>query len=110
MLGVDPRDVSVPVVGGHAGITILPLLSQVLIICWFHHMGMLILKYYLASMTLGADLKPVYLQVTPPSSFTQDETRYLTDRIQNGGTEVVEVQCYLTLLPEVMCNRTPTII
>ncbi|KXZ53861.1 hypothetical protein GPECTOR_6g779 [Gonium pectorale] len=28
LLGVDPRDVSVPVVGGHAGITILPLLSQ----------------------------------------------------------------------------------
>ncbi len=29
ILGVDPRDVSVPVVGGHAGVTILPLLSQV---------------------------------------------------------------------------------
>lgn len=43
-------------------------------------------------MTLGADLKPVYLQVTPPSSFTWDEIKYLTDRIQNGGTEVVEVQ------------------
>ena len=27
--GTDPRDVSVPVIGGHAGITILPLLSQV---------------------------------------------------------------------------------
>jgi malate dehydrogenase len=57
-------------------------------------------------MTLSADLKPVYLQVTPPSSFTQDEIKYLTDRIQNGGTEVVEVQCYLTLLPEVRSNRT----
>lgn len=29
MLGLDPRDVDVPVVGGHAGVTILPLLSQV---------------------------------------------------------------------------------
>lgn len=29
MLGIDPRDVNVPVVGGHAGVTILPLLSQV---------------------------------------------------------------------------------
>ena len=67
---------------------------------------MIILKYYLVSMTLGADLKPVYLQVTPPSSFTQDEIKYLTDRIQNGGTEVLEVQCYLTLLPEVGSNRT----
>lgn len=28
ILGVDPRDVTVPVVGGHAGATILPLLSQ----------------------------------------------------------------------------------
>ncbi|KAM0924926.1 hypothetical protein ACQ4PT_004803 [Festuca glaucescens] len=58
VLGVDPREVSVPVVGGHAGITILPLLSQ----------------------------------VSPPCSFTPDEISYLTNRIQNGGTEVVEAK------------------
>jgi malate/lactate dehydrogenase len=29
VIGVDPEAVNVPVVGGHAGITILPLLSQV---------------------------------------------------------------------------------
>lgn len=29
LLAVDPKDVSLPVVGGHAGVTILPLLSQV---------------------------------------------------------------------------------
>jgi len=29
VLGLDPREVNVPVVGGHAGVTILPLLSQV---------------------------------------------------------------------------------
>lgn len=58
VLGVDPREVDVPVVGGHAGITILPLLSQ----------------------------------VKPPSSFTAEETEYLTNRIQNGGTEVVEAK------------------
>ncbi|RZC87824.1 hypothetical protein C5167_028277 [Papaver somniferum] len=57
VLGVDPREVSVPVVGGHAGVTILPLLSQ----------------------------------VSPPCSFTPEEINALTDRIQNGGTEVVEV-------------------
>ncbi|CAN1317156.1 Malate dehydrogenase, glyoxysomal [Linum perenne] len=51
VLGLDPREVECPVVGGHAGVTILPLLSQ---------------------------------------SFTQKEIDYLTDRIQNGGTEVVE--------------------
>lgn len=29
VLGLDPREVNVPVIGGHAGVTILPLLSQV---------------------------------------------------------------------------------
>lgn len=58
VLGVDPREVDVPVVGGHAGVTILPLLSQ----------------------------------VKPPCSFTKEEIDYLTDRIQNGGTEVVEAK------------------
>lgn len=29
-MSLDPREVDVPVVGGHAGVTILPLLSQVL--------------------------------------------------------------------------------
>jgi malate dehydrogenase len=58
VLGLDPREVEVPVVGGHAGITILPLLSQ----------------------------------IKPPCSFTSEETNYLTSRIQNGGTEVVEAK------------------
>lgn len=58
VLGLDPRNVIVPVVGGHAGVTILPLLSQ----------------------------------VKPPCAFTQKEIEYLTDRIQNGGTEVVEAK------------------
>ncbi|KAJ0980381.1 hypothetical protein J5N97_008636 [Dioscorea zingiberensis] len=58
VLGVNPKDVNVPVVGGHAGVTILPLLSQ----------------------------------VNPPCSFTPEEISYLTDRIQNGGTEVVEAK------------------
>ena len=30
IVGANPTTVSVPVVGGHAGVTILPLLSQVL--------------------------------------------------------------------------------
>lgn len=58
IMGLDPREVDVPVVGGHAGVTILPLLSQVKPLC----------------------------------SFTQKEIDYLTDRIQNGGTEVVEAK------------------
>ncbi|KAF7129419.1 hypothetical protein RHSIM_Rhsim10G0084700 [Rhododendron simsii] len=63
VMGLDPREVDVPVVGGHAGVTILPLLSQ----------------------------------VKPPCSFTPEETDYLTSRIQNGGTEVVEDFLYLFL-------------
>lgn len=42
-MGVDPAQVQVPVVGGHAGITILPLISQVLpgslppcLVRWMH--------------------------------------------------------------------------
>ena len=56
--GFDLKDVDVPVVGGHAGATILPLLSQ----------------------------------TTPAATFTDDELAKLTDRIQNGGTEVVEAK------------------
>ncbi|KAF8017507.1 hypothetical protein BT93_H2627 [Corymbia citriodora subsp. variegata] len=35
VLGLDPREVDFPVVGGHAGVTILPLLSQVKPPCSF---------------------------------------------------------------------------
>jgi len=58
VLGLDPSDISVPVIGGHAGVTILPLLSQ----------------------------------VNPPCLFSLEEISYLTSRIQNGGTEVVEAK------------------
>lgn len=58
VLGLDPKIVDVPVIGGHAGITILPVLSQ----------------------------------AKPSCSFTKDEVEYLTRRIQNGGTEVVEAK------------------
>jgi len=56
--GLDTKDVDVPVIGGHAGVTILPLLSQ----------------------------------TTPATTFTEEEIEKLTDRIQNGGTEVVEAK------------------
>eukprot|EP00244_Chara_vulgaris_P014512 TRINITY_DN9126_c0_g1_i2.p1 TRINITY_DN9126_c0_g1~~TRINITY_DN9126_c0_g1_i2.p1 ORF type:complete len:388 (+),score=69.70 TRINITY_DN9126_c0_g1_i2:72-1166(+) len=56
--GLCPTVVQVPVVGGHAGATILPLLSQ----------------------------------MTPSFSLAKQETEHLTNRIQNGGTEVVEAK------------------
>ena len=33
--GLDVKDVDVPVIGGHAGVTILPLLSQVRAVLYF---------------------------------------------------------------------------
>lgn len=50
-------EVDVPVIGGHAGITILPILSK----------------------------------AKPTVSFSDEEIESLTVRIQNAGTEVVEV-------------------
>lgn len=38
------------------------------------------------------DLHNFFPQVKPPSSFTPQEIEYLTNRIQNGGTEVVEAK------------------
>ena len=55
--GFDNKGITVPVIGGHSGITILPLLSQV---------------------------KDI--------TFTDEEVKNLTFRIQNAGTEVVEAK------------------
>jgi len=56
--GLDPATVNVPVIGGHAGITIIPVLSQ----------------------------------VTPAVTFTDEEIKALTPRIQDAGTEVVKAK------------------
>ncbi len=56
--GLDVSTVNVPVIGGHSGVTILPLLSQ----------------------------------VTPKTSFTDEEIEQLTKRIQTAGTEVVKAK------------------
>jgi malate dehydrogenase len=55
--GIDPRELNIPVIGGHAGASILPVLSQ----------------------------------ATPSvkDKLTQEQIEALTNRIQNGGTEVV---------------------
>ena len=59
--GQDPIDVHVPVIGGHAGITIIPALSQ---------------------------LQPKGVI----DHLSEDEITSLTERIQNAGTEVVQVK------------------
>lgn len=55
--GLNPANVTVPVIGGHSGTTILPLLSQV-----------------------------------EGVTFTEQQIKDLTHRIQNAGTEVVEAK------------------
>jgi malate/lactate dehydrogenase len=54
LLYADVNSMAVPVIGGHAGTTILPLLSQV-----------------------------------PGASFSEEDIKALTHRIQFGGDEVV---------------------
>lgn len=44
------------------------------------------------------NLCSVFMQVNPSCSFTSQEVDDLTDRIQNGGTEVVEVKHFLATL------------
>lgn len=56
--GLDVTKTSVPVIGGHSGNTIVPLLSQ----------------------------------TSPTVQFTKEELDFLTKRIQNAGTEVVEAK------------------
>ncbi|KAK0419600.1 hypothetical protein QR680_014228 [Steinernema hermaphroditum] len=56
--GLDVAKTVVPVIGGHSGVTIIPLLSQ----------------------------------VTPKTTFTEDEAKKLTIRIQDAGTEVVKAK------------------
>ncbi|KAI3899370.1 hypothetical protein MKW92_037392 [Papaver armeniacum] len=62
VLGVDPREVSVPVVGGHAGVTILPLLSQVNPPCSFTPEEVNALTHRIQNgRTEVVEVKPLYL-------------------------------------------------
>ncbi|XP_046820890.1 malate dehydrogenase, mitochondrial [Vespa velutina] len=56
--GLNSQEVVVPVIGGHSGITIIPLLSQ----------------------------------TKPSVSFSESETKKLSERIQEAGTEVVKAK------------------
>lgn len=66
--------------------------------CWCYHIATPISgykTYCLDMLTFIYHCKSsVYrlLQAKPPCSFTSEEVNYLTSRIQNGGTEVVEVR------------------
>ncbi|KAF1896661.1 hypothetical protein Lal_00034360 [Lupinus albus] len=73
---VPVAEVNVPVVGGHAGITILPLFSQV------------------PSRSLAKQF-PSFVKAflaTPQANLDDDVIQALTKRTQDGGTEVVEAK------------------
>ncbi|XP_045465602.1 malate dehydrogenase, mitochondrial isoform X2 [Harmonia axyridis] len=56
--GLNPLEVKIPVIGGHSGVTIIPVISQ----------------------------------ATPSVSFTPEQLKPLTVRIQEAGTEVVKAK------------------
>ena len=111
---LDVSKVKVPVVGGHSGITILPLLSQVYLcrpkyrfvpfpkIPWFCFKPVFFLPYsmqFLIHVHLIHQMASCHnshcfrsFQTQPKTSFTQAEIESLTDRIQNAGTEVVNAK------------------
>lgn len=80
--GLDVSKTNVQVIGGHSGVTILPLLSQV-IVC----------VYITTKMSANSlSLSPLLPLQVPGVTFTNDELDKLTDRIQNAGTEVVNAK------------------
>ena len=105
--GLDLKDVDVPVIGGHAGTTILPLLSQArppsswfpCLTCrqWEHEMRIGLshfLGYIFRPILAMNDLRRCAgrSQTTPKVSFDDAKIDALTKRIQDAGTEVVEAK------------------
>ncbi|CAN6997678.1 unnamed protein product [Brassica rapa subsp. trilocularis] len=66
---VPVAEVNVPVIGGHAGVTILPLFSQ-----------------------FTSQFLSIWLNATPQANLSGDVLTALTKRTQDGGTEVVEAK------------------
>ena len=81
--GLDVTKTSVHVVGGHSGVTILPLLSKVAVV----HVCLSVCLWWEMRVNCYS-----LLQVRPTVSFTDDELEKLTERIQNAGTEVVNAK------------------
>ncbi|CAN6554685.1 unnamed protein product [Malus baccata var. baccata] len=84
VLGLDPREVDVPVVGGHREVDV-PVVRGFFLSCLQN-------KWDAAQARKIQKTVCLCMQVKPHCSFTKEETEYLTNRIQNGGTEVVEAK------------------
>lgn len=80
-------EVNVPVVGGHAGITILPLFSQVTYLSLMLWLLLIILLCYIPQRDLFDNI-----QASPQANLSDDLIKTLTKRTQDGGTEVVEAK------------------
>ena len=75
-----------PVVGGHAGITIVPLLSQVG--AWLNSSSPGKVPVVVVGLLLIPPEHCCWLQTQPPLKLSEEELAKLTNRIQNAGTEV----------------------
>lgn len=71
---LDVTQVNVPVIGGHSGVTILPVLSQV------------------REGGRGVWACVITSPLQAGCTFSDEERAALTDRIQNAGTEVVNAK------------------
>lgn len=82
-----------PVVGGHAGITILPLFSQVNDLFSFDFfVGLSVYTSGLIVALLLIMFICYVQQATPTANLPHDVLTALTKRTQDGGTEVVEAK------------------
>ena len=90
--GLDVMKTQCPVIGGHSGVTILPLLSQVSQSAYNEVQARLItmvkeiLTFYLLPFVTPS------IQNSPKVTFSTEELEKMTDRIQNAGTEVVNAK------------------
>ena len=88
LLGIEPKAVAVPVVGGHAGITILPILSQAR-------------NFHLRTVFVIAEhgINMLRCQAEPRLDLTPAQAKALTERIQDAGTEVVKAKVKFSISP-----------
>ncbi|KOB77995.1 Malate dehydrogenase [Operophtera brumata] len=96
--GVDPRSVSIPVIGGHSGITIIPVLSQSKPAVKLNDQAKIsaLTERIQEAGTeghSGVTINPMRSQSQPPVKLNdQAKISALTERIQEAGTEVVKAK------------------
>lgn len=87
-----------PVIGGHSGVTILPLLSQV------REEAHNEVAYVSRECSYSLLVFCHSIQTSPGVAFSAEELERMTDRIQNAGTEVVNAKAGAVSTELVSCN------